>query len=765
MSGEIRIRVGASLINREVEATFGTIEKIAERTGRNVARALGAGGSGSSNTGAAAMGRSFRAAATDADKAGKDIERAFARQVKAAEKASKDEYRAFLKAAQDKKRLAEREVADREKLAAQIARVQDQFLRQETRNAEREAKKREKLEENAAKRIARDREKFADRTSHRAVRFLVPNPIGAFGMASRIGHDILRGAGVDFSVAGSVSRAVDVESLSQQISNQGYRKGEEGPAGVRVSGKQLESEARSVGKDLSLDPHELLQAQIKFLDVTGDLDASRKNMKGLAEIAAATNTDFTAMAEAAGNVSRHLEEGPDKAEKLLGIMRVLAGQGKVGSIEIKDFAGQMAKIAAIAPKFAGDVGENITKLTTIAQLSRAEGGSATAAQAATSTARFVDIFQTPARMKKFDALGIKAYTDAKHTQLADPFEIIKQSLVKTKGDALKMADLFKSVMAQRGVAALTNAYNKAGGGKDGLAAVDSQFAIFGKESAIRKDEVTEDNAMRQATTKAQAQAFQNELDETITSMKGELVPAMKEFAPLAVQGAHALGELVAWSSHHPFQAVGAAITAAIARAGVESAFRAGIEKMIASAATTGGIQMLAPVAITIAAATIAMHLIDEDIKAREEEQRKNSIENGNAGVMENEARLSANKGIITTKSRDDLTAINANLTERIARVDKLRNNGYGVFDPNAGAGMIAAESVINPTKFAARQDSAHLAELKAELANNAAILNMIRTGTLRVIVANANEIGGNSGPKVYAPGRGPDPSNPPGPWR
>lgn len=753
--GTIKILISAGL-DRDVSATFGTIEKMAERTGRTVAKALGAGAGANSNTGAAALGRGLRSAASESDKASRQIEADFARQIKAAEKASQAEIKAFDKAAKE-----------RVKFQAQVDRVIDQGLRAETRAAQREADKQAKIAETAARKVEASHQKFANRTSGRAVKFLFPNPIGAFGMASRVGHDILRGAGVDFSVAGSVSRAVDVQATAQQLSNQGYRAGEKGPAGTRVEGDTLAAEARKVGGELSIDPQELLKAQMKFLDVTGDLDASRKNMKGLAEIAAATNTDFTAMAEAAGNISRHLEEGPDKAQKLLGIMRVMAGQGKVGSIEIKDFATQMAKIAALAPKFGGDVSSNITKLTTIAQLSRAEGGSATAAQAATATARFADIFQTPARMKKFNALGIDVYekniVNGKqvNSKLNDPFEIIRQSLKATGGDALKMADLFKSVMAQRGVAALTNAYNSGGGAN--MAAVNSQFATFGKESAITEPEVAEDNKKRMETTRAQAQAFQNALDAVVSQTQGELTPALVQLKGPALAAAHALGEIVAFTGKHPAEAIGIAITAAIARAGLESAFRAGIEKMIMSGAAGGGIKMLAPVAITIAAATIAMHLIDEDIKSREDKQRADSIANGNAGVMEGEARTNANKGFITDKQRSDIGAIDANLESRIKRAESItsedkRNGG-------APTGVdLALETLLAPERGAARNDALVLTDLKNELADNKQVLARALAGTLRVVVTNASEIA-NNGPKVYANGRGPDPSNPPGPWR
>lgn len=569
--GQIRVIIGASL-SRDVEATFGQIPKIAQRAAKEAAKALNGATSGGGGIGGA-MTKSLRGAANEADKASRDIGKSWDKQLAAANKVAAAQDRIFMKAARDR-------VREEEKASRDIERIQQK----ETRTKEREAAKQTK---DAAREIERQmaqqdraRDRFATRTSHRAVRFLFPNPIGAFGMASRVGHDLLRGAGVDFSVAGSMSRAVGVQSLATQLSNQGFRAGEKGPAGERVESSTIEAEARSVGKSLSIDPAKLLEAQTKFVDVTGSLDESRKNMKGLAEIAIATGTDFTAMSEAAGNISRHLADTPDKAEKLAGIMRVLAGQGKVGSIEIKDFATQMSKIAAIAPKFAGDVGENITKLTTIAQLSRAEGGSANAAQAATATARFVDTFTTGARLKKFAALGIDPYTDKGHTQLKDPFEIIRQSIIKTKGSATALGDLFKSVMSQRAITALSNAFNQAGGGKAGVAAVNSSLATFGKESAITKEEVAADVAKNQETIAAKAQKFQDQLDEVVSKLATDVIPAFEKMSPTILRVVEAFGNLIDFAAKNPVEAIVLAVAAAIGRAGLESTFRAGVEKLI-----------------------------------------------------------------------------------------------------------------------------------------------------------------------------------------
>lgn len=564
---EIKIKVGAA-VDQSMRTVFRPLVEAAKEARKQIAKEfglIGVGMSGGFATGTKSAKKEF----TTVAKAGGDLSRELARQ------------------SSERTRLAKRESEDEWRTYAQAARKAYSEASADARKSARESTA-------AAKESQAAIQRFAERTSHRATRFFMPNmPI--MSMARRAGSEVLQGLGVDASISGSVSRGVGVESLATQLSNQGYRKGEAGPAGTRVDGSTLQSEARSVAGDLKLDPAELLKAQTKFVDITGNLDESRKNMKGLAEIAAATGTDFTAMAEAAGNISRHLEEGPDKAQKLQAIMRVMAGQGKVGSIEIKDFAMQMAKIAALAPKYGGDTSANITKLTTLAQLSRAEGGSATAAQAATSVARFTDTFSSGARMKKFNAMGIATYEKNVvggkqiNSKLADPFLIIKQSLEKTKGDALVMADLFKSVMSKRAVDALTAAFNGAGGGKKGQAAVDAQLKIFGKESAITPEEVQENNAKREATKAAKAQDFQNKLDIIVDKAVTKLIPALDALAEPALKLAGALGDMASWAADSPWEAVAAAAAIALGRAIAESSIRSVIETAITAAAGNMGI--------------------------------------------------------------------------------------------------------------------------------------------------------------------------------
>jgi hypothetical protein len=592
-NGQITIRIGGEL-ERSIEVSFGTIENRANTVGKNVAKALG-GGTGSANSG-------LRAAAREADRASKEIEQSFARQVKAAERASKDEYQAFQKAARE-----------RAKLEAGVERERDRFFRQQTRNAEREAERQEKIAERQAARAAAATQRFASRTSQRSVRFLFPNPIGAFGMASRIGGDILRGAGVDFSMAGMAQRAVQTQALATQLSNQGFMPHEKGANSQRVAAAQLESEARKTAQAQGFTTEQTLRSQTKFVDLTGNLDDARAALPAIMKLSGATGTDPEKMAEAWANVSRHMGNIPDKAAKVEGLMRLIAGQGRVGSIEIKDEAKDLGKIAAMADKFGGDRATSIGKLATLAQLAKAEGGAASSAQAATSVVSFVNTLQTPARVKAMMKAGMKEEDlfnmtgtgkNRVRSSLKDPFEIIKKGLEVTGGDLINFGNLFKSVMSQRATNALVAAYNS-GGGRN-TKAVDAKLNEFGAEAALSDKDVDAAQNERLKTAAAQATIFQEKLDEVGKNVEAELLPALQQLSPYVLQAATAFGNIVTWATNNPGEAIVLAITGAIARAGLESAFRAGVEKAITSSPISVGSASATIGTATLAAASLAV---------------------------------------------------------------------------------------------------------------------------------------------------------------
>lgn len=750
--GSLKIIIGAAA-DRSCETVFAGLEKRAQKASQNIGKSF-ANSMGGGTGGSGGAGRGFDAAAAAARKAEKEIEREIANQV-----------RATKAAAREMKREHEQAARSHVRAEAEASREIIRGFKDATRERARELRKQEQDEARSAATASRNAEKFASRTSQRAVRFLVPNPIGAFGMARRIGGDILRGAGVDFSMSGMASRAVHAQEIATNLSNQGFMRNEKGANSIRVGGDTLEKEARRNAQSSGFTTEQALSAQTKFVDLTGNLDDARKAMPDILKLSGGTNTDPEKMAEAWANVSRHIGEVPDKAQKVYGLMKLIAGQGRVGSIEIKDEAKDLGKIAAMADKFAGPRDVSIGKLATMAQMARAEGGAASSAQAATSVVSFTNTFGTKQRVNALLAAGMKESDifemqgtgkNRVRAHIQDPFEIIKKALSVTGGDITKFGVLFKSVMAQRATNSIVAAYNSGGG--HNMTAVDAQFKKFGSEAALSDQDVDEAQAARMQTASAQAKVFQEKLDEVGKQVQSELTPALTALAPKAMETAHAFGSLITWAAANPMSAVGAAVAAAIARAGIESAFRVGVEKMFTSAAGAGGgIALAGTVMLTAAAVT----LINEDVRRRDLARNDASTGMAEAGAREGTYRSNAAKGFYTESEKSDLETINQTLGRRINRASSIGDYDKANGGAPTSATGIALEEAFHPERGEARIDASHISQLKTEMENNKRILDMIRTGTLKVQVMNPSPGISGGGPAVDPIGR----DKGPGPWR
>jgi hypothetical protein len=532
-SPPIRIKIGAS-VDESVDRVFETIEKRAKRLGGTVGKSVKQ-GTQEAAEGAAELGEKWNETATGMDGRTKRFR--------------DDQVDAW----------------------KQIGKVAEQEMNR------------------AAKAQSRAVDRFATRTSHRATRFLAPTaPLASF--ATRAASDIARGAGVTFDPGSAIQRNIERQSLAVAISNSGFIEGAAGPNGKRVDPSFIQAHASKIGKDLAADPTQILEGIAGFTKKTGDLSTALEIAPQMAKLARAANANISEVMVAAGGIATNLRGVDDKAGAMDAIMRNLIAQGKLGAVELEDFAKEIPKLAAQANRFAGGSAHNIKELAGLAQLSMASGGATSAQQAATSVARLVDTLSTPARAKGFHAAGIQ--TEVKGPNgikvLRDPVEVIIDSLKKTKADPEKLKALFSSSIGSRPAEALAGTFRAAGGGKAGEAAVREQLRGFSEGQF--SDKALADNLKTVLTSDAaSAQQFQTALDETVNAAQGKLLPALRALEPSALKAADALSKAVVWATKNPFEAGGLAFAAAIARAGVESALRAGIEAVIARAAAAFGI--------------------------------------------------------------------------------------------------------------------------------------------------------------------------------
>jgi len=393
----------------------------------------------------------------------------------------------------------------------------------------------------------------------------------SMSFGGRVLGDIMHGAGINTDLGSYIGTNMGIESKAVQLSNSAYIPSEHGAAGQRVDPKQLEKEARQVANETAQSATDALDGLIAFTEKTGDLDTGRKILKDMAVLSKATGSNMSDTVLAAAAISNQLGDIPNKGEAATEVMRVFAGQGQVGAIEIRNMATQMTKLAAQARNFkvneetaallgklgvGTDIGQSIAVLGALSQASMQTGGRGTATTATNSAQAFVRDLMGQTAQKRFKAAGIDIYSDNGHTKERDPIDIIRDVLTKTHGKGDEIAHLLSNVNSRAPVMAFAAHYNAAvdqsravhrekhkkyGSAKEeaeadnaaGLAAVTEKYNEFLSVTMVA-GEIQEKYALAMQTGESQVTVFNNKMAETTATMMDEMRPALIAMLPAMV---------------------------------------------------------------------------------------------------------------------------------------------------------------------------------------------------------------------------------------
>lgn len=689
----IRIRVGASL-DASVERVFQSVEKRAQKAQQKLARDTQS---------------SSREAARAAEQGARAQESAQQRVARTGKKAADDWARSLI----------------------QIGKIAEREINRQARSIDR-ANRRAGLA-------------FAERTSHRATRFLTPNaPLGS--MAGRAAREIARGVGVDFSVSGTVERTKNLQAAAIGLAQQ-----ERIATGGRTQGPAAyEKMAREQATKLGQDPEQVIALMRAFSGKTGEFGKLNELVAKFGPLAVASGTGFEDMGDAAGFFYNQVKDMPDAMKLTEEGMRAIIGQTAIGSVEMPDFASQMGRIAANANKFGGSKAKNIQSMSALAQLALESGGASSAADAARSVAGFAQTFSKPARLAEFKKQGIDVFTDKSHTKLRDPIELIKDAFRKTKGDIPKLASLFKDVIGQKPVTALGQAYTGAGGGEKGITAIDAAFDRYRKAMITGEAEQQNMNDWLESTG-GKAQRFQNQLDEIAEKATSKLIPALEDAGPGLLKFAELVGKLSTWVVENPKMAIAGAISASIMRAGLESTLRSGIERLILGAggeraAGTGKLASTLGAAGTIGAIaattlTVGMMTVDYLFNKSQEEQRKS--------VADDLTTFNKLTGGTNKLASGDVAGAGKDLeqvvAEREAQIKKIEGNQEN-FWRGLGDALLVWGSDKEATKTRDQSEKRVLEQQKAELAQARQLLASIQSQLAGGI--NINKMPAEAGGRV-----------------
>jgi hypothetical protein len=721
---EIKIRIGAA-VDQSMRTVFKPLVQSAIDARKQIQKEFASISVGM-RTGFTAGARTARAAFSDTTKAGDDMSRELANQAKRRTRMAEQESR--------------REYATTIRLANEAGRERIRILNANNRLELQSAKQLERDRLRTAERSQSAVGKFADRTSHRATRFLMPNmPIAS--MARRGASEVLQGVGVDLDASNSIRRNVDLSKRVTGLQNQASINDQ------NISSDSLHGSIAGAADKYGYSRMEGAEALGKFADKTGDMGLGQQALSKMAERAAAGGGSLEDMMDAAGDVAMNLGPVKDKLGALVGVLDAMTVQGAKGAVEMKDLARtSMARIAANAGRFEGDAGLNMKKLGALAQLARQSGGASSAAEAGTAVARLTDQFSLPARRKQFKALGVDVDSKTDKGQFADVFETIKKTIVAADGNQDKLKLPFASSVASKAVMPLNKAYNQAGGGQKGLEAMDALLKSFMATEDIQ-EKLNAANVRRNEETAVKVQKFQNKLDDVTKGALAKLLPALEKLEEPALKLAGHLGDLASWVASNPGDALIEAVALVIARAGIESAFRHGIESVIkdlagaggggASAAKSlGGMQITGGLvgAITSTAVIGAFAFAIEQageaaiahfFKKDAERQNADAVQTGNDGAALANATVRARKGEYTPEDKEALERAIAH-TKQV--VERETTNVAVAADPmGAGFGQEDSSSLA---------DSKEVTAMRADIAKMSALLADMLSGKLRVHVTN-----------------------------
>ena len=564
--------------------------------------------------------------------------------------------------------------------AQKAARELEQIRERENNAILRDVEKVARAKEKAAREEQALQEKLARATAARNQK-IASDALGymrkAAGQAARVAGEVVSGLGIDMSLQGGVAKAVNLEKMAVAIVNAGNR-GNGSAAQRNTEVTSLQTTARDIADKYKIDATQVLSGLGQYQALTGDLDTAKVGLEGLARLSKAFNVDLDKMVGAAGQVGSAIGEvgkefasPEEKANAILNVLKQATAQGQEGAIEISDLATQYAKLKAAGMRFEGNTGDNISKMSALAQLAYQTGGAGSIREASNAVMGFVNTLNTPARRKEFKALGIDLENDK--GQFLDPYQLIKQSLAKTGGDTEKMNALFKNVVGYKAVSSFVSAYKGAGGGEAGMKAVDAQFARFGGKVS---DATIEENLKRALETKeSKAQEFQNRIDRITSYMADRLIPALEGFAGPAEKGGKMLAEMVASAAEHPWGTIATVIATSVAASIAKAAIGEMAGKAFASALGSLGPGGIAVGALAATAVTGYIYLKKSFDEGHEGQTAgvETQLKAGNAGKL---ARDAAAGRVSKEEALKQLEATYAAGTKQV----KLAEKGVGFFD-------------------------------------------------------------------------------------
>lgn len=319
--------------------------------------------------------------------------------------------------------------------------------------------------------------------------------------------------------AGAVGAVKSVASMETRLTRLGIAAGKSDKE-IKTLYDNIYSTAQK--RNINIDPSELISAVEEIMEKTGDLGLAMSNIENMGLAISATGAAGADIGALVSNLGQKFDV--KSSDNMLKTLDLLTKQGKAGAFILKDFATQGERLTA-AYSLTNRVGvAAVNEMGALAQKVRTVTGSSE--QATTSIEGLVRQLLDPSIQKKLKRLKIQLYDPNEAGKMRSVLDIMKETVAKTKGDAVKINSIFTSAEAQKAFAALSPEYIKTGG-----------FSSLDALSNVTKDGKTlmEDSARVARTFESSmtvlSTAFSKFANENLSEPIKELADALNNLSP------------------------------------------------------------------------------------------------------------------------------------------------------------------------------------------------------------------------------------------
>lgn len=604
---------------------------------------------------------------------GKEVERAFRSAKKRAEELASVEARAAAKS----EKASERAARQREKSAESAARAESREARRAARETEREERRKWRIQQRSATMAGRYAKQRADaeireaRRAARAWQSSIRSKVSAVGRAGSRTMGMVRGVSGMATIGATAAIASGVRSqalLERRITDLINATRTSGGA-AQVNRDDIKKRAMASATTWGLDPSEVVGGLNVVAERAGGAEGLKVALPIWDELTKTAKAYGIAMEDMGAVTAAAINTGVKKGPELTQLMLDLVEQGKVGQIEFRNLADELAKISAPGMTTAMNPGDVVRTMVGVGQI--AARAKVSPEESRTAVAKMMEDFVN--KSKNFKELGVNLW-DPSGKGMRDPTELLIETISAAERRSQKTGTDMMEILggsrlftksAKGVINPMIGIFRQAGGGEAGAAALRKEFmSLSGAKGTVAARDKSLALVMESPIEKmaVEVQKFNQEM--------GKLLPRLTELMPVVTKLTTALANIVVWAAENPFKSLGVVFAthlgAELSKAAIGDMINGLISRAAGGAGGMGTAGKLG--AISVAAGTVYLAgriVIDEIFEAGEKKGKAQFASSMSASNLVSAARAEQRAtGTIGQDTREKLESARAAALER-----------------------------------------------------------------------------------------------------